>query len=189
MVASQKIEILRELDLICKQQSDSLNTLLSAVDIVSDEQEFLVILRIPRDVEQPKQIEILTVHVTKYLDGGLQIQEHLLVLENFGAFIYEELERLLVQLDGLAPLAVLDFDELINDTIGHKLFFVICRWLSEVLSVLELFSHLVNLLLGKIVLLAVVSDGTTVLAILPATCTAPGCLPLCRRHLLVLHIL
>ena len=54
VVASQQINVLRELDLVRKQQRDRLNGLFTAVDVFTDEQKLLVLVRVARNVKQPE---------------------------------------------------------------------------------------------------------------------------------------
>ena len=76
VVASQQINVLREFDLVGQQQRDRLNGLLAAVDVITDEQKLLVVMRIACNVKQPEQVEVLSVHVTKDFDRCLQIEQH-----------------------------------------------------------------------------------------------------------------
>lgn len=101
-------------------------------------------------------------HITKYLNWSLEIEQHLFALEHLGAFIYKELKGFLIKLDWLAPLPTFHFHELLDDAIGNKLSFVVCRRLNEVLPVLELVDHFVNLLLGQAVFLTIICEWFSV---------------------------
>ena len=57
-------------------------------------------------------------HVTEDLDGRLQIEQHALRHEDFHRFINEELDRLLVEFDGLAPRAIFHFNQLLDDHVN-----------------------------------------------------------------------
>lgn len=148
MISSQQIEILWELYLVRQEQCYGLDTLLSTVNVVADEQEFLLVLWVPGDVEQSEQIEVLAMYVSEHFDWRLEVKEHLLILEHLRAFVDQELDCFLIQLDWFAPLAVLDFNKLINDAVGDKLPFVIRLRLRKILAVLESLGHFVHLLLG-----------------------------------------
>lgn len=185
MIASEQVEVLGELDLVREQQRYRLNTLLASVNIVADKQKLLVVLRVPSYVKQSEQIKILSVHIAENFNWRFEIQQHLLRLKHFGTLIYKELERLLIQLYRLAPLPAFDLDELLDDAIGDKLFLVISGWLYEVLTILELLNHFVDLPWVQIVLRGVICDRLAILAVLSG-CNS-GSLALRSRVDLILH--
>jgi hypothetical protein len=51
VVASQKVKVLREFDLVGKKECDGLDTLLSSVHVVTDKEELLIVLWVPRNIE------------------------------------------------------------------------------------------------------------------------------------------
>lgn len=51
MVASQKVEVLWEFDFVCEKKGDGLDTLLTSVDVVTNKQELLLVLGIPRNIK------------------------------------------------------------------------------------------------------------------------------------------
>lgn len=187
VITSQQVEVLRELDLVGKQQRDGLDALLASVNVVADKQKLLVILRVPSYVEKSEQIEVLSVHIAKYFNWSFEIQQHLLGLKYFCTFVDQVLECFLVQLHRLAPLPAFNLDKLLDDAVSHKLFLVIRGWLYEVLAVLELLDHLIDLPWGQIVLGAIICNRLAILTILSlCNCASLG---LSRRLDLVLHYL
>ena len=164
VVSAQQVKVLWEFDFVRQKKGYRLNTLLTSVHVVTDEQELLVILRVTCNIKKPEKIKILPMHITKHFNRCFEIKQHLLLLENFGAFIYQELECLLVQLHRFAPLATFNFDKLLDDAISDELSLVICRWLHEVFAKFEFFNHFVDLTRSEIVLLAIISDGLAILS-------------------------
>ena len=164
MVSAQQVKILWEFNLIRQKKCYRLNTLLTSVNVVADEQELLVILRVSRNIKKPEKIEILSMNITKHFNRCFEIKQHLFLLENFGTFIDQEFKCFLVQLHRFAPLATFNFDELLDDAIGDELSLVICRWLYEVFAKFEFFNHFVDLTRSQIVLLAIISDGLAILS-------------------------
>lgn len=73
MIASQQVEVLRELDLVSQQQGYGLNALFSSVNVVADEQEFLVIFWVSSDIKQSEQVEVLAVNVAEHFYRSLKI--------------------------------------------------------------------------------------------------------------------
>ena len=87
MVASQKEEIIREFNFVCKEQTNGFDTLLSTIDVISNEKELLVATRVPSYFKESEQVEVLSVDVSEYLDGCFDIEQHLFFCEYFGAFV------------------------------------------------------------------------------------------------------
>ncbi len=82
MVAPGQKEILGVLDFEGEQEADGFNALLPAVDIVPEEQ-IVGLEGQPAELEQPEQVEILTVDVPAYLEWRAQLEEDWLLEEDF----------------------------------------------------------------------------------------------------------
>ena len=112
MVASQQINVLRELDLVCEKECNGFNRLFATIDVITDEQKLLVALGITGDIKKAEQIEVLTMHVSKDLNWSYGVKKHWFRVEHFDNLIDQKLDRLLVEFNGLSPCATFDFDEL-----------------------------------------------------------------------------
>ena len=66
--------MLRVLHLVSKEQRDGLDRLLATVDVVADEEEFLVAMGILGNLEKSEEVEVLPVHVSEHLDRCLQVE-------------------------------------------------------------------------------------------------------------------
>ena len=66
--------MLRVLHLVSKEQRDGLDRLLATVDVVADEEEFLVAMGILGNLEMSEEVEALPVHVSEHLDRCLQVE-------------------------------------------------------------------------------------------------------------------
>ena len=76
VVSSQQEEVIRVLNFICHQETNCFNTLFASVDVVSDKEKLLVIMRIAGDVKKSEKVEKLTMYITKYFDRSLQVEKH-----------------------------------------------------------------------------------------------------------------
>lgn len=70
MIASEDEEVLRILDLVCKEQADSLQTLLSTINVVAEEQ-VIGSRREAAILEEAKEVVVLTVDIA-WRDGSAQ---------------------------------------------------------------------------------------------------------------------
>ena len=52
VIATQQVEVLRELYLVRQEQCNGLNALLASIDIVANKQKLLVVLRVSSNVKQ-----------------------------------------------------------------------------------------------------------------------------------------
>ena len=81
VVASEKEEVLRVLDLVREKEADGLQTLLSSINIVSEE-KVICLRREATVLEQSQQIVVLTMDITTDLDWSLQLKKDGLVDED-----------------------------------------------------------------------------------------------------------
>ena len=73
MITSEQKEVLRVLDLVAKKKTDSLERLLTSVNVVAEEK--IVCLRRKATVlEKSEQIVVLSMYVTAYLQWRLKLQ-------------------------------------------------------------------------------------------------------------------
>jgi len=68
VVSSQHEEVLWIFYFVSQQKADGFDTLLSSVDVVSNEKEFVILTRVSCHVEKPEKIEVLPMHITKNFD-------------------------------------------------------------------------------------------------------------------------
>lgn len=78
-------------NLVRQQQTDSLQTLLSSINIVAQE-EIVCLGRESSVFEQSQQVVVLSVDVSANLDGSFQFQQNGLCDEDFPCFGAEELD-------------------------------------------------------------------------------------------------
>ena len=71
MISSQKEDHLGVLNLICHEQAHRLNALLSAIDEITNQQEFVDRWRASRDLKQPQHVVELAVEVAGDFDWRL----------------------------------------------------------------------------------------------------------------------
>lgn len=88
MVTSEQEEVFRVLDLEGEEQTESLDGVLSAVNIVSQE-EIVSFRRHATKFKQFQKVMELSVQVTTNLDRSFQFKEHGLVHENFSSLSQE----------------------------------------------------------------------------------------------------
>ena len=75
MVPSQQKEVVGELDLEAEQQRKSLDALLAAVHVVSQEQ--VVLLRgVAADLEHAEQVRVLSMGVAHHVDRRRHLEQH-----------------------------------------------------------------------------------------------------------------
>mmetsp|Transcript_2704 Transcript_2704/g.3708 ORF Transcript_2704/g.3708 Transcript_2704/m.3708 type:complete len:226 (+) Transcript_2704:410-1087(+) len=98
VIAAQQEEVLLELYFVGQQQDDGLQGVLSAIDIVAQE-EIVGLGRESAVFEQPEQIRKLTVGVTANFDGSFELEEHWLLHEDFARNFAQERNILLADLD------------------------------------------------------------------------------------------
>jgi hypothetical protein len=84
VVSTEDKKILGVLDLVCQQQADRFQTLLSTIHIIS-EKDVVGLWGEPTVFEKAKQIVVLPVYVTTNLDRCFQFQEHRLSDEKIAA--------------------------------------------------------------------------------------------------------
>jgi len=82
MIAPKQEEVLRILDLVAQQEKDGFQTLLSSIDVVSEEQ---VVGRRWKatHLEESNEVRVLSVHVADNLDRRRQLNESWLTEEDF----------------------------------------------------------------------------------------------------------
>ena len=73
VVASEQEEVIRVLNFIRHQETDCFDTLFASIDVVSDKEKLLVIMRIAGNIKKSEKVEKLTMHITKYFDRCLQV--------------------------------------------------------------------------------------------------------------------
>lgn len=112
VISSKQKEVGRVLNFVRHQQANSFNTLFASIDVVSDKEKLLVIIGVASNIEESEKVKILAVYVTKYFDRGLQLEQHILLRENFGGLFDEELDSFLIKFHGLTPLTVFNLREL-----------------------------------------------------------------------------
>ena len=76
-------------------------------------------------------------HISENFDGCLQIEEHGVLLKDFGGLIDQKLDGLLVEFNRLAPLLFLHLEELLDQNVQRKLLLDFRCWLHEVLILLK----------------------------------------------------
>lgn len=91
-------------------------------------------------------------HITKYFDWGLQLEEHVLLRKNFDGLFDEELDGFLIKFYGLTPLTVFHMRELGNNLIQRISFLCIPVRLRKneliILINLKLFLNFCGLILS-----------------------------------------
>jgi hypothetical protein len=87
VITSQKEESSRVSDFICQKQTNGLYALLASIDIISYEEVLLDAIWVASDLKQSKQVEVLPMRISKYLDRRLDIQQHLLSSKDFSTFV------------------------------------------------------------------------------------------------------
>ena len=145
VIASQQEEVVWELDLERQHQANSLNALFPTIDVISDEKVLLVAVRVPSNVEESEQIEVLSVYISEDLYWCLDLQEHFLVDEDSGRLIDQELDGLGVELDWLSPLAILNFHESSDNLVDNELPLSLSGGDDKIFIFLELILDLVEL--------------------------------------------
>merc|ERR1719229_400622 len=89
VVAPEQEEILWVFYLVRKKEADGLQTLLSSIDVVAEEE----VVRFRREaaiLKKAKKVVVLAVHVSDNLDGGLQLKQDGLGNENVPRFVTKE---------------------------------------------------------------------------------------------------
>lgn len=81
VISSEKEEVLRVLDFVCQKKADGFETLLSSVNIVSEE-KVVCLWRETSILEKSEEIIVLAMDITANLDWGFQLEENWLVDEN-----------------------------------------------------------------------------------------------------------
>lgn len=121
VVATEEEEVLRVLDLEGEEEADGLKTLLSTIDVVSEEE--VVGLRGEASVlKESEKIQVLSVDVTADLDGGLKLKENGLTDKDLTGLLAEETDLLLSELDVCVSLLALDgSQETLDDVVDIKL--------------------------------------------------------------------
>lgn len=74
MVAAQEEEVFRELELVAQQKKDRLERLLSAVDVVAQEEEVGRRGKAAH-LKHPNEVGVLPMHVADDFDGGIQLEK------------------------------------------------------------------------------------------------------------------
>ena len=75
VVAAEHKKVLGILDLVGQQQADSFETLLSAINVVAEE-DVVGLGRETTVLEETQQVVVLPVHIPANLDGSLELEEH-----------------------------------------------------------------------------------------------------------------
>ena len=84
MVASEQEESIGKLNLVCKQKTNRFNALLAPVYIVSKEQVFRSCFSWKaHKFKESKQINELSMNVSKYLAGSLQLNEYIFLFKEY----------------------------------------------------------------------------------------------------------
>ena len=78
MVSSQKKEVFRIFDLLCKQETNGFQGLLPIIDVITQE-EIVSFWWKSSIIKQPQQVVILAMDVTTNFDGCVQIKQNGLV--------------------------------------------------------------------------------------------------------------
>eukprot|EP00804_Cyclotella_cryptica_P010309 CCRYP_012225-RA/>CCRYP_012225-RA protein AED:0.31 eAED:0.58 QI:0/0/0/1/0/0/2/0/519 len=116
VIPPQHEEILGVLNLIRQQETDGLEALLAAVDVVP--QEDVVRLGGEASVfEQSEKIVVLAVHVAADLDGGLELQQHGLGDEQVARPKAEHFDLGFGEVDLLAGAGAADTEQLVDDDV------------------------------------------------------------------------
>jgi hypothetical protein len=87
-------ELLRTAHLVRQQQTDSLQTLLSSINVITQE-EIVCLGRESTVFKQSQQVVVLSVNISADLDGSFQFQQDWLCDEDFPCFRAEELDFVL----------------------------------------------------------------------------------------------
>lgn len=82
VVPPQKEEVLRVFELVAKEEEDSLEGLLAAIDIVAEE-EIVGVGRETAHLEHADQVGVLAVDITDDFDGRVQFEKCRLAQQNF----------------------------------------------------------------------------------------------------------
>jgi hypothetical protein len=81
VVSSEQEEILRILDFVCEEEADSLEGLLSTINVIAKE-EIVGIGWEATVLKESEEVIVLAVDVTADFNGGLKLQQNRLVNEN-----------------------------------------------------------------------------------------------------------
>jgi hypothetical protein len=87
VVSSQQEEAVRVFHLVREHETDSFNTLLSSVDIVTDEQELMASTGIAGNFKESEQVEVLSMDISENFDRRLNVEKHFFRSEYLCAFV------------------------------------------------------------------------------------------------------
>lgn len=76
VVSSKHEEVIWVFNFVSQQKADCFDTLLSSVNVVSNEKEFVVLAWVSRHIEKPEKVEVLPMHITKNFNRSFKVQEH-----------------------------------------------------------------------------------------------------------------
>eukprot|EP00421_Protoceratium_reticulatum_P003958 CAMPEP_0168370454 /NCGR_PEP_ID=MMETSP0228-20121227/7273_1 /TAXON_ID=133427 /ORGANISM="Protoceratium reticulatum, Strain CCCM 535 (=CCMP 1889)" /LENGTH=173 /DNA_ID=CAMNT_0008383329 /DNA_START=607 /DNA_END=1128 /DNA_ORIENTATION=+ len=116
VVAAEKEEVLRELELVRKEQRDGLQALLATVHVVAQEQ-VVALRREAAVLEEPEQVVVLAVHVAADLDRRLQLQQRALRQEGLAHGRAERSQLALGEVHELPGLGALSFQAPLNHAV------------------------------------------------------------------------
>ena len=85
--------------------------------------------------------------IPENFDWRLQLQKHVVLHEDLGGLVDDEFYNFLVEFDGLAPLLLLNFSELLDGHIQRVLLLSVCGWRNKIFVPLVLIFNLTKLLL------------------------------------------
>ena len=106
MVASEKEDLARVLQLQGEQETNDFERLTASVDVVAQEDvietaDIASLLRCPPDVKEAHQVVVVAVDVAEDFDGRLQVfDQHWLCMEHLSHFINELKDLFLLNVEG-----------------------------------------------------------------------------------------
>jgi uncharacterized protein YacL (UPF0231 family) len=125
VVTSEDEEVFGELNLEGEDEADTLETLLTTIDVVTQE-EVVGSGREAAIFEEAKEIVVLTVDITADLDGGFEFEKRTLTHDDFTSLKSEILDIVFRELNLFASSRSTNFEELFNNTVNverHSFFF------------------------------------------------------------------
>ena len=125
VVTAEDEEVFGELDLEGEDEADAFETLLTTIDVVTEE-EVVGGGREATIFEEAEEIVVLAVDVTADFDGGFKLEEGGLRHDDLAGLEGEIFDIIFGELDLLAGTGATDFEELFNNTVNverHNSFF------------------------------------------------------------------
>lgn len=119
MISSQHDDLIGEAGLECEEKTDDLATLLTSVYVITEEQIskipaqnlilLVLLILVGHFFKHMKQIAVLAVNITEYLDWGLKLQQRFFIFEYFLYLLEQKVDNLLRQIDERHIFGILAF--------------------------------------------------------------------------------